>query len=60
MSQRITLILADTGTDPRPLPIRLRQALKILLRGFGIRCISITEDPAPSIDLSPVERTDQK
>lgn len=39
------ITLKSTGRDPlrRPTAVRLRQLLKIALRGLNLRCTSITE-----------------
>lgn len=39
-----TLQLRPEGDGPPPV-IRLRSALKVLKRAFGLRCIRATEDP---------------
>lgn len=44
------LTLRAEGPDPRPPIIRLRSLLKLMLRGFGLRCVTIREIPA---DRSP-------
>ena len=33
----------ERGADDAPPPIRLRMALKVLLRRFGLRCVSVEE-----------------
>lgn len=46
------------GTDPlgRPGAVRLRQLLKLALRGFGLRCLSAVEQPplAPDAQTVPI------
>ena len=37
---------------PRPVPIRLRAALKVLLRSFGLRAVSVEE-----VDARAAKRT---
>lgn len=41
-----SLTLRAEGNDPRPAIIRLRSLLKLMLRGFGLRVITIRELPA--------------
>jgi uncharacterized protein YbjT (DUF2867 family) len=41
--ETFTLILAPTGPGPDGI-IRLRRALKILLRACGLRCVSVREN----------------
>lgn len=43
---RYVITLVATGTDPRPAIIRLRQLLKIALRGFKLRCVACS----PSVE----------
>lgn len=38
--------LKATGSDPRPVIVRLRGALKHLLRCFGLRCVTCS----PSVE----------
>lgn len=38
--ERFTITLETTPTDPRPGVIRLRAALKLLLRACGLRCVT--------------------
>lgn len=41
---RFTLLIEDAGgADDPPVAIRLRQALKRMLRGLGFRCVAIAE-----------------
>lgn len=45
--EQVLLTLRAEGPGPPP-AIRLRRALKCLLRSFGLRCVSIEESrPAP-------------
>jgi hypothetical protein len=41
-AERVRLTLRETGPGP-PAVVRLRGALKCLLRTFGLRCVSIEE-----------------
>lgn len=42
---RVLLVVTDAGGGPDrpPFPIRLRRAMKCLLRSFGVRCVVIRE-----------------
>lgn len=37
--EQITIVLVDAGHDPRPMAIRVRQVLKLCLRGFHLKCV---------------------
>ncbi len=53
-------IIVEAGRDPfnREPIIRLRQVLKLMLRGFGFRCLSVTEQkPAPVSTAGPDSQT---
>lgn len=45
-AERYVVTLVVTGKDPRPTIIRLRGALKHLLRCFGLKCVTCT----PSVE----------
>jgi len=49
----ITITLTDAGNDPRPLPIRLRQFLKVALRRWKLRCTDIAAVPAIATETHP-------
>jgi len=36
--EEIEIKLVDAGGDPRPMAIRVRQVLKLCLRGFHLKC----------------------
>lgn len=40
--ERFSLTLETLPTDPRPGAIRMRAALKFLLRACGLKCVMIT------------------
>jgi hypothetical protein len=48
------LTLRDAGSPgeghPAPVDVRLRRALKCLLRSFGLRCVRVEEVPAVEPD----------
>jgi len=47
------LALRPDVRDPRP-AVTLKKALKMLLRGYGLRCLSVTEQkPAPAGEVAP-------
>lgn len=43
------IVLQSTGRDPRPAAVRLRQLLKIALRGLGLRCTSATDSSGQEV-----------
>ena len=57
--QRFVLILEASPDSMRRDPVqRLRGALKVLLRGFALKCVSITEQkPAPGASAGPDSQT---
>jgi hypothetical protein len=46
------------GRDAVPTVVRLRRLLKMLLRGYGFRCISVEELPASVAPAAQDERGD--
>lgn len=47
--ERITLTIQDAQpNNPVPLTPRLRRLLKVMLRGYGIRCVDMRPVPSPS------------
>lgn len=48
---QITITLTDAGGDPRPVAIRLRQILKLALRGFKLRCIAAVDATGKAVTL---------
>lgn len=52
MKQRFTIIL-EGDDDVTPVVIRLRHALKLLLRAFGLKCVRIE----PGASQPPREKT---
>jgi hypothetical protein len=61
MPDRDTYNLVIRPEPPKPgeppVEIRLRQVLKLLLRGFGLRCLAVTKEPPPPVkpEEPPVE-----
>ena len=51
-SPTYTLTLASAPGWSAPVTVRLRKALKVLLRSFGLRVLSIVEDSATARPLS--------
>ena len=50
MTTNYTEYRVTLRTVPRagPAELRLRRALKVLLRAFGLKCVSVEEVPPPS------------
>ncbi len=42
--ERFDITLEPLATDTRPAPCRLKQLLKLALRGFSLKCISIRRE----------------
>ena len=54
--QRFLILLRDADSnqaDAGPVIIRLRRALKVLLRSFGLRCVSAESFPTPPTGSAP-------
>lgn len=45
----VSITLKDAGGDTRPLPIRLRQLLKLALRGFHLRCTAAVDTTGKAV-----------
>lgn len=43
MNERFTITVESTANQQIPAVVRLRAALKVLLRGFGLRCLEARE-----------------
>ena len=46
---RISITLTDAGGDNRPVVIRLRQLLKLALRGFRLRCTAAVDQTGKAV-----------
>lgn len=64
MSADTYIIELRAGKHPHPPAIRLRQLLKIALRGFGFRCLDIRiiprSDASDSLECSEMSAQDER
>lgn len=52
----VYLIELQADDDDTPVQIRLRAALKHLLRSWGLRCLSIREEQTPTPEKEEIHR----